>query len=124
MAAKSDHDDSEDECEFPGFCRLAHTAGNINKEEEEEDGPLYNMEALMSELDTMMSSPSKVSNNFQPSEDKDNLEDDLEETPTTRKITVRAKGKEMKVTGKGRQVKTDKDPKEMTVEKKTKGALL
>ena len=78
----------------------------------------------MSEADAMMSSPSKVSNNFQPSEDKVNLEDDLEKTPTTRKITVRAKGKEMKVTGKGRQVKTDKDPKEMAMEKKTKGALL
>ena len=78
----------------------------------------------MSELDTMMNPPSKVSNNFQPSEDKVNLEDDLEKTPTTRKITVRAKGKEMKVTGKGRHVKTDKDPKEMTVEKKTKGVLL
>ena len=30
----------------------------------------------------------------------------------------------MKVTWKGRQVKTDKDPKEMTVEKDTKGVLL
>ena len=30
----------------------------------------------------------------------------------------------MKVTGKGRQVKTDHDPQEMTMEKKTKGALL
>ena len=30
----------------------------------------------------------------------------------------------MKIAGKGRQVKTDKDPKEMTMEKKTKGTLL
>ena len=67
MAAISDHDDLEDELEFPWFFRLARTARNIKgeeEEEEEEDGPLYNMEALMSEVDTMMSSPSKVSNNF------------------------------------------------------------
>ena len=68
MAAISDHDNLEDEWEFPGLHRPACTARNINEEgeeeEEEEDGPLYNMEALTSEVHTMMSSPSKVSNNF------------------------------------------------------------
>ena len=69
MAAISDHDNQEDELEFPGFCRPACTARNIKgeeeEEEEEEDRPLYNIEALTSEADAMMSSPSKVSNNFQ-----------------------------------------------------------
>ena len=60
IAAISDHgSDSVDEREFRGFCRLAHTATNI-EEGEEENGPLYRMEALTSEADALMSSPSKV----------------------------------------------------------------
>ena len=129
IAAISDHDlDSEDECEFCGFCRLAHAARNIEKEGEEEegeeeDGPLYRMEMLTSEADTLMSSPSKALDNFLPSkelsEDEDNHDDDHEDTLIARKVAVKGKGKVVgKVVGKGRQVKTGKD---LT---KTKGALL
>ena len=95
---------------------------------EDDSGPLYRMEALTSEVDALMSSPSKASDNFLPSTskgDEDNLED-LEETPIARKITVKGKAKMKEVVwvvGKGRYGKT-KDAKEMTMEKKTKGALL
>ena len=52
---------------------------------------------------------------------KDNL-DDLEETPISRKIILKAKVKEVVwVVGKGRWGAT-KGAKEMTVDKKTKGA--
>ena len=116
---------SEDECEFYGFCRSAHAAKNIEeegkegKESEEEDGPLYRMEALTSEADALMTFPSKSLDAFllseEPSEDLDNPEDDHKDTPITRKVAVKGKGK---VVEKGRQVKTGKDLR------KTKGALL
>lgn len=101
--------DSEDECEFQGFCRSAHAARNIEeegKEGEKEDSPLYRMEVLTSDVDTLMSSPPKSLDTFLPSEDEDDHEDDHEDTPITRKITVKGKGKVME---NGRQIKTDKD---------------
>ena len=74
-------------------------------EEEDDSGPLYRMEALMSETDTLMNSPSKASDNFLLStskSDEDDLED-LEETPISRKITAKGKAKEVvRVVGKGR----------------------
>lgn len=82
--------DSEDECEFQGFCRSAHAARNIEeegKEGEKKDSPLYRMEVLTSDVDTLMSSPPKSLDTFLPSEDEDDHEDDHEDTPITRKIT-------------------------------------
>ena len=128
--------DKDDRFEFCGFCRLVHTA---RSEEEEEDGmgeegkedddsgPLYRMEALTSEVDTLMNSPAALDNFLLSASkgDEDDLED-LEETPIARKITAKGKAKAKEVVwvvGKGRYGKT-KDTKEMTVEKKTKGALL
>ena len=103
--------DSEDECEFCGFPRLTHAARNIEESEEgeEEEGPLYRMDALTSEVDALMSSSSKALDNFLPSED------DHEDTPIARKVTVKGKGK---VVEKGRQGRQVKDLR------KTKGALL
>ena len=121
--------------EFHGFCRPVCTTRSEDEdgmgeegEEDDDSGPLYRMEALTSEVDTLMSSPSKALDNFLPSMrkgDEDDLED-LEETPIARKITVKGKVKVkevVQVVGKGRYGKT-KDAKEMTMEKKTKGALL
>ena len=77
------------------------------------------MEALTSEADALMTFPSKSLDAFllseEPSEDLDNPEDDHKDTPITRKVAVKGKGK---VVEKGRQVKTGKDLR------KTKGALL
>ena len=127
--------DEDDGFEFHGFCRPVHTTrgeeeedGMGEEEEEENSGPLYRMEALTLEADALMSSPSKASDNFLPSTSKGNEDDleDLEETPIARKITVKGKVKVkevVQVVGKGRYGKT-KDAKEMTMEKKTKGALL
>ena len=123
--------DVDDRFEFHGFHRpVCTTRGEEEEEDKEEDdsGPLYRMEALTLEADALMSSPSKASDNFLPSTskgDEDGLED-LEKTPIARKITVKGKVKAkevMQVVGKGRYGKT-KDAKEMTVEKKTKKALL
>ena len=115
----------EDECEFCGFRQLAHAAKNTEeegkegKESEEADGPLYRMEVLTSEVDTLMTSPSKSLDAFlpseEPSEDSDDHEDDHEDTLIARKVVVKGKGK---VVEKGRQVKTGKDLR------KTRGALL
>ena len=133
-AMGKDPDTNEDDgFEFHGFFRPVHTARNeegdgMGEEGKEEDdsGPLYRMEALTLAADTLMSSPSKASDNFLPSVsegNKDNL-DDLEETPISRKIILKAKVKEVVwVVGKGRWGVT-KGAKEMTVDKKTKGALL
>ena len=102
--------DLEDECEFCGFCRSAHASRNIEESEgEEEDGPLYRMDVLTSEVDTLMSSPSKALDYILPSED------DHEDTPITRKVAVKGKGK---VVEKGRQGRQGKDLR------KTKGVLL
>ena len=103
--------DSEDECEFCGFRRSTHAARNIeeSKEGEEEDGPLYRMDALTSEVDALMSSPSKALDYILPSED------DHEDTPIARKVAVKGKGKVME---KGSQGSQGKDLR------KTKGALL
>ena len=93
--------------------------------EEDDSGPLYRMDALTLEADTLMSSPSKAADNFLLSVSEGD-KDDLEETPIARKITVKGKVKEKKVVWvvrKGRYGKT-KNAKEMTMEKKTKGALL
>ena len=95
-------------------------------EEEDDSGPLYRMEALTSEADALMNSPSKALDNFLPSTSKGNEDDleNLEETPIARKITAKGKAKAkevVQVVGKGRY---RKDAKEMTMEKKTKGALL
>ena len=105
IAAISDHGpDLMDEYKFCGFCRSVHAAMNIEegkvegKEVKEENGLLYRMEVLISEADTLMSSPSKVSDNFLPSGDQY----DHEHTPIARKIAVKGKGKVM---GKGRQVR-------------------
>ena len=80
------------------------------------------------EADALMSSPSKVSDDFLPSANKDYEYDDedLEETPITRKITVKAKAKEVvQVVGKERQVKMAiMGAKQTTMEKKTKEVLL
>ena len=128
--------DVDDRFEFHGF----HRPVRITRSEEEEDGmgeeaeeeddsgSLYRMEALTSEVDTLMSSPSKASDNFllcMSEGDEDDLED-LEETPIARKITVKGKVKVkevVQVVGKGRYRKT-KDANKTTVEKKTKGTLL
>ena len=64
------------------------------------------MDVLTSEADALMSSPSKALDNFLLSED------DHEDTPIARKVTIKGKGKVME---KGRQVKDLR---------KTKGALL
>ena len=102
--------DEDDKFEFCGFHRPVHTSRSEEEEdgieeggkEEDDSGPLYRMEALTSEVDALISSPSKASDNFLPSA---------------------SEGDEDWVVGKGRYVKT-KDAKEMTIEKKTKGALL
>ena len=103
--------DLEDECEFCGFFRLTHAARNIEEREEgeEEDGPLYRIDVLTSGVDALMSSPSKALDNFLPSED------DHEDTPITRKVAVKGKGKVMEKGRQGRQVKDLR---------KTKGVLL
>ena len=88
----------------------------VGKEGEEENSPLYRMEALTSEADVLMSSPSKVADNFLPSEG--DCEDDHKDTPIGRKVVVKGKGKVM---GEGKQVKRGKD---LIVERKTKGVLL
>ena len=78
------------------------------------------MEALTSEAEVLMSSPSKASENFLESED------DTEETLITRSIAVKVKAKEV-VGGRGRQgveVKIIGDPKATMQRKKTKGMLL
>ena len=128
-----DCDTNEDNaCEFPRFHRLVHTArseeGTEERKKEEEDyddGSLYRMEALTSEVDALLSSSFKASDNFLPSPSEDNVE----VTPIARKIAIKVKvrakvRKEVQVVGEGRQVKTAKDPKKMLVEKKTKGVLL
>ena len=95
---------------------------------EDDSGPWYRMGALTSEVDALMSSPSKALDNFLLSTsecDEDDLED-LEETPIARQITVKGKAKAkevVQVVGKGRYGKT-KDVKETTMDKKAKGALL
>ena len=73
--------------------------GEESKESQEENGPLYRMEVLTSEADALMSSPSKVANNFLPSEGEDNHENDHKDTPIARKVVVEGKGK---VVGEGR----------------------
>ena len=73
------------------------------------DCPLYRMDVLTLEADTLMSSPSKALDDFLPSED------DHEDTPITRKVAVKGKGE---VVEKGRQGRQVKDLR------KTKGALL
>ena len=125
--SKDPNTDEDDGFEFHGFCRLVRTTRS-EEEEEDDSCPLYRMEALTSEADALMNSPSKASDNFLPSTskgDEDDLED-LEETQIARKITAKGKAKAkevVQVVGKGRYGKT-KDAKETTVEKKTKGALL
>ena len=97
-----------------GFADQHMLPGTLRRREkrvEKEDSPLYRMEVLTSDVDTLMSSPSKSLDTFLPSED----EDDHEDTPITRKITVKGK---LKVIENGRQVKTGKDLR------KTKGVLL
>ena len=85
-----DPDTTEDNgCVFPGFFQPAHTARS-----EEDGGPLYRMEVLTSEADALMSSPSKVSDNFLPSANKD--DEDLEETLITK--TMGAKQTSMEKT--------------------------
>ena len=71
IAVISDHgSDLVDKREFCGFCRSAHTAMNIEEgevegeESEEENSPLYRMEALPSEADALMSSPSRQLTTF------------------------------------------------------------
>ena len=105
--------DEDDGFEFHGFRRPVHTARSEEEEdgtgeeggEEDDSGPLYRMEGLTSEADTLMNSPSKASDNFLLSAskgDEDDLED-LEETPIARKITAKGKAKEVvRVVGKGR----------------------
>ena len=125
IAVISDHgSDLVDEHEFCGFCISVHTATNIEegkvegKEGKEENGSLYRMEALTSEADTLMSSPSKVADNFVPSEGEDDHEDNHKDTPIARTVMVKGKGKVM---GEGRQVTRGKN---LIVERKTKGVLL
>ena len=45
-------DNEEDRCVFPGYCSPVKTTWS-----KEEDGPLYRMEALTSEVEALMSSP-------------------------------------------------------------------
>ena len=90
----------DNECEFPGFHQTAHTTGMSGEERgDEEDGPLYKMDALTSEADALTSSPFKLSGNSTSSEE------DVNETPIARKIAERkGKAKEVaRVVGKGKQ---------------------
>ena len=116
IAALGDGEDDEDECVFPGYCRPMQTTWS-----KEEDGPLYRMEVLTSEVEALMSTPSKASKKFLLSED------DTEETLIARRIMVKAKAKKG-VGGRGRQGVEVKiiigDPKATVQRKKTKGMLL
>ena len=114
--------DEDDRFEFHGFHRPMCTTRSKEEEdgmgeegmEEDDSGPLYRMEALTSEADALMSSPSKALNNFLLSTSEggeDDLED-LEETPIARKITVKGKAKAkevVQVVGKGRYRKCKGD---------------
>ena len=83
--------------------------------------PLYRIEVLTSDADTLMSSPSKASKEFLLSKN------DTEETQIARRITIKAKAKEV-VRGRGRQGMEVKimigDPKATMQRKKTKRMLL
>ena len=91
------------------------------EEDEDEDGPLYNMDALTSEADDLMSSVFKPYH--YPKQSEEDVEEDIEETPITRKISKgktvggKGKGKMREVKGETREVKGDK-------KRKTKGLLL
>ena len=115
----------DNECEFPGFHRTARTTGMSGEERsDEEDGPLYKMDALTSEADALTSSLFKLSGNSASSEE------DVNETPIMRKIAEReGKVKEVaRVVGKGKQGARGKiaDQKDENVKqsKKTRGILL
>ena len=113
VAELDDPDPEEDDgCKFPGFQRIE--VRSENKDDEDEDGPLYNMDVLTSEADDLMSSAFKPYH--YPEQSEEDIEEDIEETPITRKIQKRkivgGKGK-----GKMREVKGDK-------KRKTKGILL
>ena len=91
---------------------------------DEENRPLYKMDALTSEADALMSSPFKLSGNSISSEE------DINETPIVRKMAERkGKAKEVvRVVGKGKQGARGKiaDQKDENVKqsKKTRGILL
>ena len=75
------------------------------EESEEESGPLYRMDALTSEADILISSPSGKSDHYitQSEEEEEPTSDDTEETPIVRKIIVmKGKGKEVMMVAKGR----------------------
>ena len=113
--------DEDDKYVFHGFCRTAGTTGMSD----EERSPLYRMDASASEANALMSSPFKLSVNSASSEE------DVDETPITKKIAER-KGKVKEVTQvevKGKQSvggtaeSGQKDKKERWG-KKTRGVFL
>ena len=88
---------------------------------DEEDGPLYKMDALTSEADALTSSP------FKPSGNSTSSEEDINETLIARKIAERkGKVKEVvRVVGKGKQGARGKiADQKVKQSKKTKGILL
>ena len=88
---------------------------------DEEDGPLYKMDALTSEANSLTSSPFKLSGNSALSEE------DVNKTLIARKIAERkGKAKEVaRVVGKGKQgVRRKIADQKVKQSKKTRGILL
>ena len=88
---------------------------------DEEDGPLYKMDALTSEVNALTSSP------FKPSGNSASSEEDINETLILREIAERkGKVKEVvRVVGKGKQGSRGKiADQKVKQSKKTRGILL
>ena len=89
------------------------------EESEEESGPLYRMDALTSEANIFISSPSGKSDHYimQSEEEEEPTSDDAEETPIVRKnVAMKEKGKEVKTAAKGR-AKVTLEPHDQTAVK-------